>query len=144
MLGRNSYTQEEIDHAQAAIDRQLAAFRKLSKAVRATSDPKAIAALDAFEPLFVGHLTLALDRYFVHRIRPVAGKDCNPLNEVELLSESLLTDGGVFRGNKVIKLKPDETVLKLEPGDPIELDADRFELLSRAFFGELQSRFGPA
>jgi hypothetical protein len=144
MLGRNSYKQEEIDHAKAAIDQQLAAFRKLSKAVRATSDPKATSALDAFEPLFFGHLTLALDRYFVHRIRPVAGKDCNPLNEVELLSESLLTDGGVFRGNKVIKLKPDETVLKLEPGDPIALNAEQFDRLAGAFFAELESRFGTA
>jgi hypothetical protein len=144
MLGRKDYTQEEIDHAKATIDRQLKTFRKLAKAVRATSDPKAAAALEEFEPLFLANLTLALDRFFVHRIRAVAGNDCNPLNEVELLSASLLADGGVLQGNKVIKLKPEETVLKLAPGDPITLHADDFGRLADAFFDELQSRFAAA
>ncbi|MDT7743427.1 MAG: hypothetical protein QOE59_2505 [Actinomycetota bacterium] len=36
---------------------------------------------------------LAPDRRFVHRVRPVAGKDANPLNEVELLVESVLDHG---------------------------------------------------
>jgi hypothetical protein len=30
-------------------------------------------------------MTLMLDRYFVHRLRMVTGKDGNPLNEVELI-----------------------------------------------------------
>jgi hypothetical protein len=144
MLGRNSYTQDEIDHAKVAIDRELAAFRKLARAVRATSDREAVAALEEFEPLFTAALTLALDRYFVHRVRAVAGKDCNPLNEVELLTESLLTDGGVLRANNVIKLKPDQTVLKLQPGDAIDVSATQFERLAGAFFTELESRFGGA
>ena len=86
MLGRKDYTKEELDHATTAINQQVAAYKKLAKAVDATDDPKARAALDAFEPLFCNNMTLALDRYFVHRIRPVAGKDTNPLNEVELLT----------------------------------------------------------
>jgi hypothetical protein len=36
---------------------------------------------------------LAPDRRFVHRVRPVAGKEANPLNEVELLVESVLDHG---------------------------------------------------
>jgi hypothetical protein len=87
MLGRKTYTQEELDNARTAIDQQLAAYKKLVKAIDgATSDPKVRSALDAFEPLFFNNMTLVLDRYFVHRLRVVTGKDGNPLNEVELMN----------------------------------------------------------
>jgi hypothetical protein len=39
-------------------------------------------------------MTLVLDRYFVHRLRVVAGKDGNPLNEIELLTDSLMNNDG--------------------------------------------------
>jgi hypothetical protein len=139
MLGRRTYTQDELDHATRAIEAQLGAYRRLADAVR--GDSEAEAALAEFEPLFFANLTLVLDRYFVHRIRAVSGKDGNPLNEVELLTESVMSNGGEFRGNNVIKLKPDETVLKLAPGDPIRIDADGFERLAAAFLGEIRTRF---
>jgi hypothetical protein len=142
MLGRKTYTQEELDNARTAIDQQLAAYKKLVKAIDgATSDPKVRSALDAFEPLFFNNMTLVLDRYFVHRLRVVTGKDGNPLNEVELMSDSLMNNDGVLRGNNVIKLIPDESVLKLNTGDRIRLKAAQFERLSKAFFTEIQSKF---
>ena len=143
MLGRKDYTQEEFDHAQAAIAAQLAAYKKLVKSIDATasSAPAVKSALDDFEPLFFNHMTLALDRYFVHRVRPVTGKDGNPLNEVELLTDSLINNDGVLRTGNVIKLIPEESVLKLNAGDRIRLGATQFERLSRAFFTELKSRF---
>ena len=65
MLGRKTYTQEELDHAKTAVAQQLTAYRKLVKAIDgATSDPKVTSALEAFEP------------------------HGNPLNEVELMSDS--------------------------------------------------------
>ena len=92
MLGRNSYTREELDNARTALDRQLAAYRALADTP----------ALSDFEPLFFNNMTLVLDRLFVHRIRSVSGKDGNPLNEVELLTESLMSNDGVLRtGNTV-------------------------------------------
>lgn len=33
MLGRKTYTQEGLDHAKAAVAQQLAAYRKLVKAI---------------------------------------------------------------------------------------------------------------
>jgi hypothetical protein len=33
-------------------------------------------------------------RYFAHRLRLVTGKDANPLNEVELMSHSLMNSEG--------------------------------------------------
>ena len=86
-------------------------------------------------------MTLVLDRYFVHRLRMVTGKDGNPLNEVELMTESLMNNDGVLRGNNVIKLVPEETVLKLEIGDRIRLTAAQFERLSKAFLAQIQAKF---
>ncbi len=142
MLGRKDYTKDELDHARAAVDQQLAAYRKLVKAIdTATSNGKATSALEAFDPMFFNNMTLVLDRYFVHRLRVVTGKDGNPLNEVELLSESLMNNDGVLRGNKVIKFVPDESVVKLDIGDRIELTMEQFARLADAFFAEIESKF---
>jgi hypothetical protein len=142
MLGRKNYTQDELDQARSAVDQQLAAYRTLVEAIDgATQDPNVMSALDAFEPLFLNNVTLALDRYFVHRIRVVTGKDGNPLNEVELISDSLMNNDGVLRGNNVIKLVPDQSVVKLEIGDRIRLSAAQFERLSTAFLAEIEARF---
>lgn len=142
MLGRKDYTKEEFDHSKAAIDQQLAAYNALVKAIESsTTDKKVKAALNAFEPLFFNNMTLALDRYFVHRIRPVTGKDGNPLNEVEVISDSLMNNNSVMSKSNVIKLVPDQSVVKLQVGDPIGLTADQFERLAAAFFDELKSKF---
>lgn len=138
MLGRKTYTPEEIAHARSTIAAQLATYDALRAAAGsgATTD----AAWAAFDPCFFDNLVLVLDRLFVHRVRPVVGKDGNPLNEVELLSESLIRDG-VFTANKVIKLVPEDSVTKAPFGEPIRLTRDQFEQLSDAFFAELETRF---
>jgi hypothetical protein len=142
MLGRKTYTQDELDSATAAVDQQLAAYERLVKAIDGTTaDPGVKAALEAFEPVFFNNLTIVLDRYFVHRVRAVAGKDGNPLNEVELICDSLMNNDGIMRGNNVIKLIPDESVSKLGFGDRISLGATQFERLSRAFLSEIRARF---
>jgi hypothetical protein len=141
MLGRKTYTPEELDHARTAIAGHLSAYRRLAEAVDAAGDPRAQAALEAFEPHFANALTLALDRHFVHRLRAVAGKDGNPLNEVAVLAESLLAEGGLARPSGGIKLDPERSVLGLAPGDPIALSAADVERLAGAFLGELESRF---
>lgn len=56
-----------------------------------------------FEPLFFNNLALALDRFFVHRLRVVTGKDTNALNELELICDSLMNNENVMRGASVIK-----------------------------------------
>ena len=140
MLGRKSYTQEELDGCRTAIGEQLGAYRRLAAAVDG-ADPDAKAALEAFEPRFFNNLTLVLDRYFVHRVRLVTGNGGNPLNEVELLSDSLISNGGVLRRSNVIKLVPEESVVKLQIGAEIALTAGDFERLSAAFFAEIERRF---
>jgi len=140
MLGRKTYTREELENARTVMDAQLAAWRALTEATDG-SDPKAAAALEAVEPLLFNNMALVLDRYFVHRLRAVTGKDGNPLNEVELLSESLMNNDGVLRGNNVVKFVPERSVTRLEPGERIRLSADEFERLAGAFLGELEAKF---
>ena len=77
----------------------------------------------------------------VVNLASMAGKDGNPVNEVELLSDSLMNNDGELRGNNVIKYVPEKSVLGLELGDPIRLTADQFERLSKAFLAELETRF---
>ncbi len=140
MLGRKDFTRDEIDRAKAVIDQQLATYRALAAA---TSGGDAEKAQAAFEPAFFDNLVLTLDRFFVHRVRAVSGKDANPVNEVEVLVESLLV-GDTLRTNKVIKWVPEDTVLGLADGDPIALTEAQFSALADAFFAELESRFLPA
>ena len=136
MPGRKDYTQQEFDSAKTAVADQLSSFRKVANLVGKTSS-----ALDEFEGLYFNNMVVVLDRYFVHRTRPITGKDGNPLNEVELIADSLINNGGVFRGNNVIKYVPESSVVKLRAGDAIRLKAADFELLSAAFFDDLKRKF---
>jgi hypothetical protein len=145
MLGRKNYTQEEIDQGKVALDHQLAAYKKLVRAVAGTSaDLKVKSALESFEALFFNNMTLVLDRYYVHRLpgADYEGKDGNPLNEVRIVCDSLMNNKGILRGDKQIKLTPERSVLKLNIGDPIRLTEAEFGRLSAAFFAELERRFG--
>ncbi|MDX6256673.1 MAG: hypothetical protein QOJ11_3007 [Frankiales bacterium] len=130
MLGRKDYTKDELDHAKAAVAEQLAAYRTFARV--ATTD---------FEALYFNNMLLVLDRYFVHRARAVTGKDGNPINEVELLAESLMNNDGILRGNSVLKYAPEQSVVKLKVGDRIRLTADQFDRLSTAFFAEMEAKF---
>lgn len=142
MLGRNSYTRDELDQCKTAVAQQLESYKTLVDAVTATAPAKDVsAALEGFETRFFNNMTIVLDRYFVHRVRAVSGKDGNQLNEVELIVESLMNHGGVLQGNNVIKYIPERFVVKIKPGEPISLSADDFERLSAAFFDELERKF---
>jgi hypothetical protein len=141
MLGRKDYTKEELDNATRAVTKQIAAYRKLVRAVEATGDKKAEAALAGLEPILFNNMVLTLDRYFVHRLRIVTGKDTNPLNELELLTESLMNNGGVLRGNNVIKYVPEDAVLNVEPGAKISLSAADFEQLAKGVLAEIDAKF---
>jgi hypothetical protein len=142
MLGRKDYTQAEYDQARAVVAEQIASFKELAGLVgNGGGDTKASSALDEFEAVYFNNMAIVLDRYFVHRIRMVAGKDGNPINELELIVDSLMNHAGTFRGNNVIKYIPESSVLKLEVGDTIKLSLDDFQRLADAFFDELKRKF---
>jgi hypothetical protein len=52
-----------------------------------------------------------------------------------------MNNGGKLRGNNVINYKPAESVLELELGEEINLDASDFERLSKAFLADIDSKF---
>jgi hypothetical protein len=137
MLGRKDYTAREVESAKAAVAQQLATYRALLAATKGGADAR-----KAFEPVYANAALLALDRRFVHRVRVVAGKDGHPLNELELVVESLLDHGGVFHTNNVIKYVAAESVLGLQPGEQIQPTIDDVERFAKAFFAELEARFG--
>ena len=140
MLGRKDYTKDELANATKTVNDTLAAYKKLAKAVEASGDAKARAALEAFEHVLFRDLTLTLDRLFVHRIRKVAGNDNNPLNEVELITESILA-GAPFTTNNVLRYVPEESVTGLKPGDKVDLTAEEFERLAKAFLADIKAKF---
>src|SRR5260370_20090771 len=120
MLGRKEYTRQEFDHGKAAIEEQLTCYKKLVQAIASElPDKKAPSALEDFAGVFFNNLTLVLDRLYVHRLRLVTGKDGNPLNEVEMICDSLMNNHGIFRGNNVVKYIPEQSVVKLQIGDQI-------------------------
>jgi glutamine phosphoribosylpyrophosphate amidotransferase len=142
MLGRKDYTQDEYDQARAAVAQQIASFKKVATIVdKAGGDKKTAAAFDGFEAVYFNNMAVVLDRYFVHRVRMATGKDGNAINELELITDSLMNNAGTFRGNNVIKYVPESSVLKLKVGDPIALSLDDFERLADAFFEELNRKF---
>lgn len=130
MLGRKDYTREELEHGKAAVAQQLAAYRTLNGQ-----------AGKEFESVYFNTMALALDRLYVHRLRSVTGKDTSPLNELEMIADSLMNHAGVLKGNNVIKYVPDKSVAKLKIGDPIRLTADQFERLSAGVFDELEQKY---
>jgi hypothetical protein len=142
MLGRKDYTRDEFDTARTAIDAQLAAYRALlGDDVEAPAGEEVQAARREFDGLFFNNMTFVLDRYFVYRLRMSAGSDGNPLNEVEMICDSLMYNGGILRPLSPIKYLADLSVLRLRIGDRISLSGADFERLSTAFFAELERRF---
>jgi hypothetical protein len=141
MLAVNAYRQDYIDECRSRMEAQLAAYKTLGVAAKRNTTATVRTAFESFEPLFFNNLTLVLDSYFVHRTRALEGKDGNPLNEVRMLCNSLLSNDGVLCADKTIKYNPETSVLKLRVGDEIRLDEQQFLQLFGAFFSEIQQKF---
>src|SRR4051794_10245305 len=122
MLAVNAYTPDYIEACRANVEAQLAAYAALVSA----TGPDQAAALASFEPLFFNNLTLVLDYAFVHRTRAMEGKDGNPLNEVRMLGNAILSNHAVLAVDKTIKYKPEASVLKLSIGDDVRITEAQF------------------
>ena len=141
MLGMKTYTSEYIDACRARVEAGLRAYR----------DHVGKTASAELEHRFFNDQVLLLDYMFVHRLSGTEGKDGNPLNEVRVLCNSLLLNGGNLQVDKLpgwpnsavsgINLPQEKSVLKLKQGDRIELTEAAFTRLADAFFAELSKKY---
>jgi hypothetical protein len=141
MLGMKTYPPKYIDACRARVDADLRAYRK--QVGKAPSKE--------FEARFFNDQVLLLDYMFVHRLTGIEGKDGNPLNEVRVLVNSLLLNDGKVQVDRLpgwpnsasggLTLPPEQSVLKLKPGDEVKLSEADFVRLSKAFFEELEEKY---
>jgi hypothetical protein len=144
MLGVSSYPQAFVDGCRRRLEAQLRAYDELLAAAAGGASAAGHAAVAAFEAEFFANLVLVLDHSFMHRLRGVEGKDGNPLNEVRMLTSSLLDHDGVMTAEKTIKYDAGKSVVGIAIGDEIRLDEKSFRLLADAYLAEIEKRFPPA
>lgn len=96
---------------------------------------------DGTSPAVCNHLVLALDHYFWHRKRSVEGGDCNPLNELRMISEGVTECGGVLTADDTIDYSPEQSVLGLALGSELALTCADLRTLAKSVFTELRYRF---
>ncbi|MEO6014931.1 MAG: hypothetical protein ABIQ30_15275 [Devosia sp.] len=133
MLGRASYSQDFIIACRKRAEKQLKLYDALAK--------KAGKEMGPFAPEFFNTMVLALDHYFMHRLRGKEGKDGNPLNEVRMLAASLLEHDGVMSADSTIKYDPRKSVTGIAIGEKIDIDRATFETLADGFFAEIANKF---
>jgi hypothetical protein len=139
-----TYSREYIDKCRARIAAQVSAYQTLVSASRIHAENEAhplYSAIHNFEPHFFNNLVLALENSFVHRSRTLELKNGNPLNEVRMLSNSIVNNHGRLGAYKTIKYNPDRAVLKLKIGDEIKVTETGFLQLADAFFGEIEKKY---
>ncbi len=132
MLGRATYSLDFIMACRKRAERQLKLYDALAR--------KAGKEVEAFAPEFFNTMVLALDHYFMHRLRGKEGKDGNPLNEVRMLAASLLENDGVMTRDNTIKYDPAKSLTGIAIGEKIALDRQRFEALADGFFDEIAAK----
>lgn len=136
-----TYPKEYIAACRARVDADLRAYRK-----QVGKSPD-----EEFEHRFFNDQALLLDHMFVHRLASIEGKDGNPLNEVRIICNSLLLNGGRVQVERLkdwptsagsgLKLSPERSVLGLKPGDRVALTEKDLTKLSKAFFAEIEARY---
>ena len=136
------YSEDYIAACRARVDGDLRAYRK-----QVGNAPS-----KEFEARFFNDLVLLLDYMFVHRLTGIEGKDGNPLNEVRVLCNSILLNQGRLQVDRLpgwpnsastgMELPPEKSLLKLKVGEEVRLNESDFARLSKAFFAELEKKFG--
>ncbi|MEO8243147.1 MAG: hypothetical protein ABI832_12630 [bacterium] len=125
MLGRNTYPATVVADARREFADLAAGWLTISM----TSAPAARA--EAEVQIF-NQMVVALEGWFVHRLRGAEGKDGNAMNEVRLLAQGV-TAGGLFPEDKTIKWRPDASVTGYQAGDRIALSEEVFSRLAEVF-----------
>lgn len=72
MLAVKNYSKQYVDECREKINLLLSTYKELviaSKEEGGSNNEKLNSAIEAFEPHFFNHMLLALNDYFVHRMR---------------------------------------------------------------------------
>jgi hypothetical protein len=144
MLGMREYDGDYIDACRSRVETQTAMFREVAQAARDHGDADLSGlegALESLESEYFNNMLLVLEGYFVHRLPGVEGKDGNALNEVRVMTRSLMENGGTMMADPTIPLDPARSVLRLEVGAPVTLTLQQYRRISDAFLREIESRF---
>jgi hypothetical protein len=134
MLSTTKYGQDYIDGCRDKVAASVAAYKRVATAAKGKP-------AEAFEPLFFNTMVIVLDAYFTHRARNLEGKDGNPMNEVRVLCNSLMTNDGRLLADKQIKLAPATSQLQYAVGDEIKVTGADFARLSKAYFAAIESTY---
>ena len=132
MLGMRTYPKKYISACSLKVEADLSAYRALAAGGKVS---------EAFEVTFFNNMILVLEHLFVHRLRGVEGKDENALNEVRMLSDSMMNNNNKMETDKTIKYDSAQSILKVEVGDEIKMYEAGFLLLYKAFFTEIERIF---
>ena len=129
MLGRNSYTSDELESCRDNADALLAAWQ--ANEVEDTT----------LENLVFNQAVVALDAWFVHRLRTMEGQDGNAMNEVRVLADSIVANDGVLRVDGAIRWEADRTRLGFAVGEEVLVTADGYERLAAAYLDAIGDTF---
>ncbi|HEY9025577.1 MAG TPA: hypothetical protein VIP05_14845 [Burkholderiaceae bacterium] len=132
-----SFTRASIQACRDDVAAQIQAYRDLVGAASKASGMSLVridAALAGFEPAFFGNLLVALDARFPARSHGPASV------EVALLAAARLHHGGTLVADPARPYDADASVLRIDLGDRVSLNADDFEALCAAFLAELRSQ----
>jgi hypothetical protein len=127
-----------IEACRADFAAQVQSYRDLVAAASKASGMSLVridAALAAFEPGYFNSLLVALDARFVQRAAGAAG---GARDEVRLLVDALTGNGGVLVADEAVAYDPARSVLRIDFGDRIALNADDFEAIAGAFLAEIE------
>jgi hypothetical protein len=138
MPGTDRPSAARVQACRDEIAAQIQAYRDLVGAASKASGmslTRIDAALASFEPAFFNNLLIALNARFAGR----PGNAGGPSAEVRLLADSLLAQGGVLTASEAIPYDADQSVLRLDVGERIALNADDFAALCAAFLAAIEA-----
>ena len=130
-------TAAAVQACRDEIAAQIQAYRALVGAASKASGmslTRIDAALAAFEPAFFNNLLVALAARFAGRL-----DDRGPLAEARALAASLMHNGGVLALDPAIPYDADDSLLRIDVGERIALNADDFETLCAAFLAAVET-----
>ena len=138
MLSVKQYPADHLQDSRDRFNERILRFNRLTTTI-SERDPAALAEL---EHDFAELMVVSLDAAFVHRVRAQEGKDGNPLNEVRMLADSILTNQSVLAGSSTIRYDPGRSIVGTGVGEPIRVSLDQLSVLGSAFHDEIAARYG--